>query len=177
MPAFPTKEINITALAYRMIFGYLGYLEDFPHVDIAALTMLVTAYLDYTDARDVHSQARAAVKVAIEAKNTGLGKLKESMKNCLKKSEVDVAANPEKLTLIGWGPNALLRPPTRPASRLICAASLKDPEPSGSNGTGPHPLPEDRCEILSSNAGSNPPAAAVSAPGKSQVHPLTMKPF
>ena len=124
MPTFPTKETNIAALGYRMIFGYVDHLADFPHIDVDEMTMLISTYFSYTALRKVQSQACAAVKLAIEAKNARLGKLKESMKNCLKKSEVDTADNPEKLGLIGWGPKANPQPtevPGQPTDLRIIA--------------------------------------------------------
>ena len=46
------------------------------------------------------------LKLATDKKNASLDALRELMKNCLKKSEVDVAGDPDKLEYIGWGPKA-----------------------------------------------------------------------
>jgi Fibronectin type III domain len=114
MPDFPTKEADITALTYRMVFGYMSHPLDFPHANLFALS---TGYTSYAGKRDAQVQAKAAVALATENKNRQLATLTGIMKNCLKTSEVDTTANPEKLTLIGWAPRpapAAAEPPNTP---------------------------------------------------------------
>lgn len=116
MPAFPTKETNIAVLAYRMVAGYVDHLADFPHIGFGGLNMLLVAYSNYSTARDVQGQACAVVKLATDNKNASLGTLRELMKKCLKKSEVDVGSDSEKLEYIGWGPKAEPQPADPPAA-------------------------------------------------------------
>lgn len=106
MPKFPKREADITVLAYRMILGYVDHRADFPHIDFSGITMLIVTYSDYKTARDVQGQAYAVVKLATDNKIASLGTLRELMKKCLKKSQVDVAGDPDKLQYIGWGPKA-----------------------------------------------------------------------
>jgi hypothetical protein len=69
-------------------------------------------------------QAFAALRIATKAKNSSLQALIKVMKQSLQKSEVDVAANPEKLKLIGWAPRGNRQPaqlPTQPTNLQITA--------------------------------------------------------
>jgi hypothetical protein len=100
MPKFPSKEVDISTLAYTMLLGYIAHLGDFPNV---LPLNLLSALKNYKTARDVQGQACAVVKLATDNKNASLDTLRELMKSCLKKSQVDVADSPEKLALIGWG--------------------------------------------------------------------------
>ncbi len=104
MPKFPAKELSIKTLALEMLYGYFSHPGDFPSIDIVEIADAVNLYLFDRNAQD---QARAAAKLATEAKNASSKVLAESMKNCLKKSQVDAADSPEKLALIGWGPKAV----------------------------------------------------------------------
>ncbi|MCK4752153.1 MAG: fibronectin type III domain-containing protein [Planctomycetes bacterium] len=101
MPKFPKKEADILALSKLMSAGYVAHPGDFP--DIARIKLAIARSF-YKNARDARNLAQSAVKIATEAKNASLGRLKEVMDCCLKKSVVDTFANPEKLALIGWGP-------------------------------------------------------------------------
>lgn len=103
MPKFPTRQTDIKALAIAMAFGAWDHRDDFPSIDVFEIAGAINLYVS---ARDAQNQAAAAAKLATEAKNISLKILIESMRKCLKKSEVDTAANPEKLALIGWGTKA-----------------------------------------------------------------------
>ena len=109
MPKFPTKQADILALVELMIAGYTAHPADFP--SIIGAGSLLPKRRQYLNAKNDWTQAHAAAKLATEAKNTSLGWLKEIMKSCLKKSQIDTAANQEKLALIGWGP----KPPPQSA--------------------------------------------------------------
>jgi hypothetical protein len=60
-------------------------------------------------------------------KNASLDTLRELMKNCLKKSQVDVGSDSEKLEYIGWGPKALaasVDPPGQPRNLVTLNQGL-----------------------------------------------------
>lgn len=116
---FPTRESDIIDLADQMYAGYMAYHTDFPSV-IGAL--LISKRLLYRNALKAQTNAMAQAQLATEAKNESLNALKEVMLNCLKKSEVDVADNPGKLTEIGWGPKTApqsTEPPGEPKNLIV----------------------------------------------------------
>ena len=106
MATFPKAEADVVALANAMVAGYGAHALDFPSSDAVGLT---TALTDYNTTKTAQIDAEAAAQVATEAKNLKLDDLEELMRDELKKSEVDVGADSEKLEYIGWGPKA---PPT-----------------------------------------------------------------
>jgi hypothetical protein len=106
MAQFPNAEADVVALANAMIAGYGTHAVDFPSSDAVGLT---TALTDYNTAKLAQTDALGAAQVATEAKNLKIDDLEEKMRNELKKSEVDVGSDSEKLEYIGWGPKA---PPT-----------------------------------------------------------------
>ena len=111
MAQFPKAEADISTLAMNMMAGYMTHALDFPSSDAAALN---TAYGNYTNAKLAQTDALAAAQVATEAKNTVLDALEELMRDELKKSEVDVGGDSEKLEYIGWGPKAPPSPAATP---------------------------------------------------------------
>lgn len=111
MPRFPDAEPDIAALADAMIAGYTAHPTDFPSADIPGLGTQASAYATVKSAQ---IDAMAAAQVATETKNVTLASLEERMRNELKKSEVDVASEPEKLEYIGWGPKAPPGPSVAP---------------------------------------------------------------
>ena len=111
MPNFPRTESEVVALVQTMIAGYTAHPADFPSIDpLTDLVALQTALSDYQTDRNSQEDARAQAKIATVTKDDKLDGLTELMKNDLKLSEVDVAAEPEKLTLIGWGPRQQPQP-------------------------------------------------------------------
>lgn len=106
MAQFPKAEADIVALANAMVAGYTAHAADFPSADALGLT---TARDDYNTAKTAQTDAQAAGQVATETKDLKLDDLEEKMRDELKKSEVDVGSDSEKLEYIGWGPKA---PPT-----------------------------------------------------------------
>jgi len=106
MPNFPRKEADVVALANAMVAGYGAHAADFPSADALGLT---TSLGDYNTAKTAQTDALAAAQVATETKNIKLNDLEDVMTDELKKSEVDVGSDSEKLEYIGWGPKA---PPT-----------------------------------------------------------------
>ncbi len=106
MAQFPKAEADVVALANNMITGYTAHAADFPSADAAGLT---TALGDYNTTKTAQVDAEAEAQVATEAKNLKIDDLEDKMRDELKKSEVDVGVDSEKLAYIGWGPKA---PPT-----------------------------------------------------------------
>jgi hypothetical protein len=80
----------------------------------------------YNTARKNLNQARASLRIATKAADEKLQELKQVMKNCLQKSEVDVAANPEKLKLIGWAPRGNRQPAQLPAQPINLQITTKE---------------------------------------------------
>jgi hypothetical protein len=103
MPIFPKREADILALVQAMIGGYTAHAGDFPSSIIIALLVSRGGYIT---AKNDQIEALAAAQVATDEKDTALAALTEKMKAELKKSEVDVGADSEKLEYIGWGPKA-----------------------------------------------------------------------
>jgi len=95
------------ALADTMKAGYTAHFYDFPSVVKPALNHAINAC---KTARDARSEAAAAAQLATESKDNALQSLLSLMKSCLKKSQVDVANDPQKLSLIGWGPKLSPQP-------------------------------------------------------------------
>jgi hypothetical protein len=119
MPKFPTREPDIIDLADVMYAGYMAYHTDFPSVNRALLN---AKQVLYRNALKAQTNAMALAQQATETKNESLNALKEEMINCLKKSEVDTADNPEKLTEIGWGPRSVpqpVDPPGQPKNLIV----------------------------------------------------------
>ena len=111
MPKFPKVEADIAALATSMIAGYGAHVADFPSADSVALT---AAYGAYFGAKNDQTDAMAAAQVATETKNAVLDVLEDLMAAELKKSEVGVGSDGEKLEYIGWGPKSAPGPSTPP---------------------------------------------------------------
>jgi hypothetical protein len=125
MTNFPSTEPDITALADRMLHGYMWHDTDFPRVNRMKLLINYRAYL--VDKWSLDS-ASAKLKIESKAAEKGLQILKQVMKNCLQKSEVDTAGNPEKLKEIGWGPRTQPQPaqlPNQPTDLQLIAKEDK----------------------------------------------------
>ncbi len=111
MPNFPKIETEVAALADLMIAGYTAHPADFPSIEPLVELVALQAALDgYQADKQSQADAKAQAQIATETKSDALGTLEEIMRNDLKLSEVDVAAEPEKLTLIGWGPRQQPQP-------------------------------------------------------------------
>jgi len=122
MPKFPKRQADIEALAIAMIFGYWNHAADFPSTNFFALS---TAYSAYNTAKNAQTEALAAAQVATEQKDAKLATLIELMKDELKKSEVDVGADSEKLEYIGWGPKAPPSPADPPGQPRNLDAAIQ----------------------------------------------------
>ncbi len=101
MPQFPRRETDVIVLADAMIAGYTANPTIFPSADTTAMNAAMDAYIA---ARHDQQEKLAMAQLATEAKETKLEDLETLMGNQLKLSEVDCAADPTQLTLIGWGP-------------------------------------------------------------------------
>ena len=107
MAQFPKAEADIAALANAMVAGYTAHPADFPSMDpLTDLVALQTMLTNYNASKTAQVDALAAAQVATETKNLRLGALENVMQDELKKSEVDVGSDSEKLEYIGWGPKA-----------------------------------------------------------------------
>jgi len=107
MAQFPKAEADIAALANAMIAGYIAHPADFPSMDpLTDLVALQTMLTNYNASKTAQVDALAAAQVATETKNQRLDALENVMRDELKKSEVDVGSDSEKLEYIGWGPKA-----------------------------------------------------------------------
>jgi hypothetical protein len=121
--SFPTTEPQISALADQMLAGYFAHGPDFPDVGWMTLFFRIR---DYKTARDAMIKAQAKARIETAAKIETLDEMKEVMKNCLKKSQVDVAAEPEKLTLIGWSPKHAPQPSPLPSQPVNLRITYRD---------------------------------------------------
>ena len=111
MPKFPTRQADILALASQMLAGYQSHAADFPSIGWFALNL---RRIRYRNTKKIQGDAFSQSYLASRTKNISLKKLIETMKACLRKSEVDVANNPEKLALISWGPKSAPQPIASP---------------------------------------------------------------
>ncbi len=112
---FPTSEPEIKRLCDKMLDGYNWHAPDFPKVKRVTLS---SKRLSYVAVRKALLEARAKERIATKAKNKKLSELVKIMQNALRKSEVDVAACPEKLKLIGWSAKAPPQPTPIPGQPL-----------------------------------------------------------
>jgi hypothetical protein len=116
---FPKGEAQIITLCDRMLSGYSQHWADFPKVKGHKLSVRRSSY---ATAKKLLVETRSRLKIETKATNEKLLELKKVMKNCLRKSMVDVAANPEKLKLIGWGLRdnpQQVQPPGQPTNLQI----------------------------------------------------------
>ena len=128
MPTFPTKEAEVVALVDTMIAGYTAHPADFPSIDpLTDLVALQAARDAYQSDRDLQIDARSQAQSATLAKSAKLGELEELMKNDLKVSEVDVSADPQKLSEIGWGPRQQPQPIEAPGSPTYLRSIAEGP--------------------------------------------------
>lgn len=112
MPEFPKNQVQIVTLARRMLDGYALHVADFPSFDYFALLGKTSMFIYY---QRLQAETRGALRVATKSKKDKLAILKRTMKDCLKKSEVDAADNPDKLAYIGWGPRHSPQPVAAPS--------------------------------------------------------------
>ncbi len=124
MPQFPRKETDVIVLADAMIAGYTANPTIFPSADIVAMNAAMDAL---TIARHDQQEKMSLAQQATEAKELKLDDLETLMGNQLKLSEVDCAADPTKLTLIGWGPKQGPSASSPPGQPRTLEATLQGP--------------------------------------------------
>jgi hypothetical protein len=142
MPVFPTRESEIRSLVQQMLGGYEKHPGDFPHV---ARHRLLIGNLIYQTIVRQQQQRLATWRKMKAARAKSFAELKRVMKECLRKSQVDVADQPQKLHYIGWGPRRKAKALAAPAapqdlrSRITAAAAvtLTWQPPAAAPGTGP----------------------------------------
>ena len=122
MPKFPKREADILALVNAMIAGYIAHLADFPSSN---RLVLVTKRNFYLGARNNQIDALAEAEVATEQKDTKLAVLIELMRKELRKSEVDVGSDLQKLEYIGCGPKAPSSPADPPGQPRNLEAAIQ----------------------------------------------------
>jgi hypothetical protein len=111
MPTFPRTEAGIVTLAENMVTGLNIHAADFPSVNGATLAELLD---NFKSLRGLQEEAKSQSQIATVTKDEELAALVELIKNDLKLAEVDTAADPEKLTEIGWGPRQQPQPVALP---------------------------------------------------------------
>jgi hypothetical protein len=119
MSIFPKNESEILDLAEAMVAGYAAHSGDFPSISAETLTELQETLNSYKTCKDQYADAKSQMRLKTIGKAEDLAYLMDFMKGCLKKSEGDCTALPEKLYEIGWGPRATpqpTQPPYTPAN-------------------------------------------------------------
>jgi len=124
MPTLPSKEADILALARQMVAGYQSHAADFPSINGILLNIICNFY---ANTRKDQIDARSRLLLATDNKNASFDTLRELMKNCLKKSQVDVAGDPDKLQYIGWGPKAMPQPADPPSQPINLRPASEGP--------------------------------------------------
>ena len=122
MPQFPDAEPDMVVLANAMVAGYGAHAPDFPSADVPGLTTALSAY---SVVKIAQTDARAAAQVATESKNVEVDALEGVMRDEIKKSEVDVGTDSEKLEYIGWGPKAPPSPAATPGQPRALEALMQ----------------------------------------------------
>ena len=134
MAQFPNAEADMVVLANAMVAGYGAHAADFPSADGPALTAALSAY---GVAKNAQTDAMGIAQVATETKDVKVAALEDVMRAELKKSEVDVGGDSEKLEYIGWGPKAPPSPAARPGQPRDLEAIMQGPGPLLLDWKGP----------------------------------------
>lgn len=122
---FPTKQAEISVLANQMVKGYQRHFTDFPHVNFV---WLMIAHAQYRGALNQQIETRASVKRATADRRQKLQVLVRTMKQCLKKSQVDTKNDPKKMALIGFGPQRNETPTSPPNCPRNLRAVTQSPD-------------------------------------------------
>lgn len=113
MPAFPTKEAEIIALAQTIAAGLAANTTTFPTPPVT-VTALNAHISDYLMSRDAIIAAAAALKTMHDDKDVHLSELKQMMKDEIGYAETVAHGDDATLSLIGWGapsPPTAMPPP------------------------------------------------------------------
>jgi len=111
MAQFPRREPEVVVLANTMLAGYKANPVFFPRSDVSGLADAIAAY---KAAKSDQQEKMSRAQLATEVKEARLAELKAFMTNQLRQSEVDTAAHPKQLALIGWGPKSAPSPSPPP---------------------------------------------------------------
>ena len=140
MPLFPTRESAIEELVMEMLAGFEDNPMLFPHADVAGLR---AAHDAYRAAREDQIQKMGMAHIATEVKYEELGALVRIMRVQLRQAQVDADSNPQRLSLVGWGPRAHRTPVEPPAGvdhfdgRLFAPGEVRlSWRPAGSKESG-----------------------------------------
>jgi hypothetical protein len=119
MPVLPRKDIDVIELCETMLAGYAAHAADFPSVTPETVAFLQDTLDGYKAVRSEYGDAKSQMRLKTLTKGEELDNLTKAMKSCLKKSEGDCTALPERLYQIGWGPRSApqpVAPPYAPAN-------------------------------------------------------------
>jgi hypothetical protein len=121
MARYPRTQNEIAALAGRTINGYREHPADFPTADPDAIQAALDSFNDFSNQL---TQAQAQATLIAKEKQHALDELNKVLKGQIKRSEVDAADEPVKLTEIGWGTTAQRQPLTAPhqPTDLVCTS-------------------------------------------------------
>ncbi len=121
MARYPRTQNKIAALAGRIINGYKEHPADFPTADPDAIQAALDSFNELSNQL---TQAKAQATLIAKEKQRALDELNKVLKGQIKRSEVDAASEPVKLTEIGWGTTAQRQPLTAPhqPTGLVCTS-------------------------------------------------------
>ena len=101
MARFPQKEVEIAALAERLVSGFRNNLALFPAPPVNWALLNAKRNL-YYGARDALLAKQAAAESAIASKDDALAELIEALKSDLRYAENTVNGDDDQLKLLGW---------------------------------------------------------------------------
>ena len=119
MAQYPRRHAEVTALVDLVIAGFTEHPGEFPHGDAGQLE---TARAEFITAGYDLADANAQTDMAASVKKQKFHQLEAVMKQQIKLAQVDCAADPVKLSFIGWGPRRrgeTIEPPDAPHSLRI----------------------------------------------------------
>ncbi len=119
MSQFPRNNADILALARRMVSGLELHPDIFTHGNPAELLSVIESFQEATFRLQ---EAQAAAKCAAIAKAEVLDRLQQEMKGQIRQAQVDTAAAPQQMNLIGINDrkkNAATLPPQQPGNLTL----------------------------------------------------------
>jgi len=113
MGKFPSRQVEVVALAESVVQGLTGNPAVFPNPPVPPAVMMVDL-LAVVQAHDEAVAAMAAADQKIEAKNEKLAVLVKKMKDNLRYAENTVDYDDDFLKLLGWSGRAKRKPLVKP---------------------------------------------------------------
>ncbi len=112
---FPTRKNDVVQLALQVLNGLSANQSDFPDPPFVVAN-LGTAYSNMLVSLNERQSKEAELDIAITDEKEKLRTLKSELRKILTLAEAYHRSNPEKLSLIGWGPRAEREsnPPAQP---------------------------------------------------------------